>query len=64
MASLCSELMECTSQGCSVSRMWIIRVRSDGDRHGQQGLAHGLQTVTQSAEPNDPDKVMGLLSTM
>lgn len=28
MASLCSELMECTSQGCSVSRMWIRRVRS------------------------------------
>lgn len=31
MASLCSERMECTSQGCSVSRIWIMRVRSARD---------------------------------
>lgn len=36
MASQCPELIECTSQGCSVSRMWISRVRSAGD--GGQGM--------------------------
>lgn len=31
MASLWPELTECTSQGCSVSRIWIICVRSATD---------------------------------
>lgn len=32
MASLWPELTECTSQGCSVSRIWIMCVRSAMER--------------------------------
>lgn len=55
MASLCSELMECTSQGCSVSRMWIMRVRSAGTRRGQHSgddMAPQLPMTRAREEPS------------
>lgn len=54
MASRWSEGMECRSQGCSVSRMWIIRVRSVGTGHGQHGLA-----PWPGGEDNDPGQAPG-----
>lgn len=37
MVSLWPELTECTSQGCSVSRMWMVRLRSVGEEGMGQG---------------------------